>query len=119
MANQTLNPQARAQELLSASKAVSDETRLRILHILSFGAFSVNEVVEILEMGQSRISRHLKILTEAGLIANRREGSLVYSFLPEENQTGFRFPDELSKLCYPIKKTFLFGKETRRGSTKS
>lgn len=108
MANQTLNPQARAQELLSASKAVSDETRLRILHILSFGAFSVNEVVEILEMGQSRISRHLKILTEAGLIANRREGSLVYSFLPEENQTGFRFPDELSKLLLSYKEDLPF-----------
>lgn len=72
-----------SKRLLSALKAVSDETRVRILHILSFGAFSVNEVVEILEMGQSRISRHLKILTEAGLIQTRREGSLVYSYLPE------------------------------------
>ncbi|MCZ8155629.1 MAG: metalloregulator ArsR/SmtB family transcription factor [Leptospira sp.] len=73
---------ANPKMLLSALKALSDETRVRILHILSFGAFSVNEVVEILEMGQSRISRHLKILTEAGLVQTRREGSLVYSFLP-------------------------------------
>ncbi len=78
------HPSTTSKRLLSALKAVSDETRVRILHILSFGAFSVNEVVEILDMGQSRISRHLKILTEAGLIQNRREGSLVYSFLPEE-----------------------------------
>ncbi|BDA80910.1 ArsR family transcriptional regulator [Leptospira kobayashii] len=77
-------PSAGPRHILPALKAVSDETRVRILHILSFGSFSVNEIVEILSMGQSRISRHLKILTDAGLISSRREGSLVYSSLPED-----------------------------------
>jgi len=49
-------------------KALSDETRLRLVHILLHYELSVNELVRILGMGQSRVSRHLKILTEAGLL---------------------------------------------------
>ncbi|MEG1610608.1 MAG: metalloregulator ArsR/SmtB family transcription factor [Bilophila sp.] len=55
-------------------KALSDETRLRLIHVLGQYELSVNELVRILEMGQSRVSRHLKILTEAGLLASRRDG---------------------------------------------
>lgn len=83
--------------VLPPLKAVSDETRVRILHILSFGSFSVGEIGEILDMGQSRISRHLKILTEAGLIQMRREGSLVYSNLIRNGETPF-FPLEIVSL---------------------
>ncbi|TGL26096.1 methyltransferase domain-containing protein [Leptospira bourretii] len=103
MATDTLSQSRPSGHLLSATKAISDETRVRILHILSFGAFSVNEVVEILGMGQSRISRHLKILTEAGLIGSRREGSLVYSFLLSEEDSGLKFPLELTKLLLSYK----------------
>lgn len=103
MAIETLPTNRTASHLLAATKAISDETRIRILHILSFGAFSVNEVVEILGMGQSRISRHLKILTEAGLIGSRREGSLVYSFLPDEEEMSLKFPVELTKLLLSYK----------------
>ena len=53
-------------------KALSDETRLRLVHILLHYELSVNELVSILDMGQSRVSRHLKILTEAGLLTSRR-----------------------------------------------
>ncbi|TGM32149.1 ArsR/SmtB family transcription factor [Leptospira biflexa] len=103
MATETLLINRNSSPLLAGAKAISDETRIRILHILSFGAFSVNEVVEILGMGQSRISRHLKILTEAGLIGSRREGSLVYSFLPDEESMGLKFPMELTKLLLSYK----------------
>ncbi|MCW7505867.1 ArsR/SmtB family transcription factor [Leptospira paudalimensis] len=103
MTTETLPSFRSAAQILAATKAISDETRIRILHILSFGAFSVNEVVEILGMGQSRISRHLKILTEAGLVGSRREGSLVYSFLPDEEGFGFKFPLELTKLLLSYK----------------
>ncbi|TGN19566.1 ArsR/SmtB family transcription factor [Leptospira idonii] len=101
----TLRPPhfADSRQVLTALKAVSDETRVRILHILSFGAFSVNEVVDILEMGQSRISRHLKILTDAGLISSRREGSLVYSYLPQ----SVSFSDESQNLAFPSELTSL------------
>ncbi len=59
-------------------KAMSDETRLRLLCILLKYELSVNELVNILEMGQSRVSRHLKILTEAGLLSARRDGLWVF-----------------------------------------
>ena len=59
-------------------KALSDETRLRLVCILKKYELSVNELVSILEMGQSRVSRHLKILTEAGLLSSRRDGLWVF-----------------------------------------
>ncbi len=63
---------------LKAIKALADETRLRLALILSKYELSVNEIVSLLDMGQSRISRHLKILTDAGLVAFRRDGLWVY-----------------------------------------
>lgn len=59
-------------------KALADETRLRLLHVLYRYELSVNELVGILGMGQSRVSRHLKILAEAGLLQWRRDGLWVF-----------------------------------------
>ncbi len=59
-------------------KALSDETRLRLLNLLVHHELSVNEITEILNMGQSRISRHLKILTDCGLLVSRRDGLWVF-----------------------------------------
>lgn len=59
-------------------KALADETRLRLLRILLAHELSVNELVKVLEMGQSRISRHLRILTDAGLLTSRRDGLWVF-----------------------------------------
>ncbi len=53
-------------------KALSDETRIRLLHLSLHFELNVNEIVKVLGMGQSRISHHLKILTESGLITHRR-----------------------------------------------
>ncbi|TGK01926.1 methyltransferase domain-containing protein [Leptospira langatensis] len=71
------------KEILLAIKALSDETRVRILRILSIAPLNVQEVTEVLYMGQSRISRHLKILTDAGFLVSQREGSWVY-YRPKE-----------------------------------
>lgn len=65
-------------EMLQIFKALGDDTRLRLLHILFKNELSVNELVQILNMGQSRVSRHLKILTEAGLLTFRRDGLWVF-----------------------------------------
>lgn len=64
-------------------KALADETRLRLLSILSQYELSVNELVQILGMGQSRVSRHLKILAEAGLLQSRRDGLWVFYTTPK------------------------------------
>ncbi|EPG72566.1 methionine biosynthesis protein MetW-like protein [Leptospira fainei serovar Hurstbridge str. BUT 6] len=67
-----------SKEILAALKAVSDETRIRLLLILSIAPLNVQEVTEVLAMGQSRVSRHLKILADAGFLDFQREGSWVY-----------------------------------------
>ena len=63
---------------LKIYKALADETRLRLIRLLVRGALNVNEIIGILGMGQSRISRHLKILSEAELVTKRREGTWIY-----------------------------------------
>lgn len=65
-------------------KALSDETRLRILRILSEHELSVNEIVDILDVTQSRVSRHLTTLRSVGFLASRREGTWVYYRKPSQ-----------------------------------
>ena len=65
-------------QLLPILKALADDTRLRLCRLLAGGELNVNEIARVLGMGQSRVSRHLKILTEAGLLAPRRDGLWVY-----------------------------------------
>ncbi|NBU97539.1 MAG: methyltransferase domain-containing protein [Spirochaetia bacterium] len=77
--------QTTPKDILSALKAASDESRLRILHILTYGALNVNEITSVLGMGQSRVSRHLKILADARLLESQREGSWVYYKLVEDS----------------------------------
>ena len=71
-------------------KALADETRLRLALVLFHYELSVNELVLLLHMGQSRISRHLKILTEAGLLQSRRDGLWVFYSAVSEGE-GRRF----------------------------
>ncbi|MDA3899706.1 MAG: metalloregulator ArsR/SmtB family transcription factor [Spirochaetes bacterium] len=68
--------------ILEQLKALSDETRMRIVNVLREYELTVNEIVSVLNMGQSRISRHLKILSDAGLIDSRRDGLYVHYFYP-------------------------------------
>lgn len=65
-------------------KALSDETRLHIYLLLLQGELCVCELVNILNMEQSRISHGVRILREAGLVTNRREGKwIIYTANPE------------------------------------
>ncbi|WP_224404558.1 metalloregulator ArsR/SmtB family transcription factor [Afifella sp. IM 167] len=64
--------------LSRAAQALADETRLRLLALLAEGERPVKELVEVVGQSQPRISRHLKILTEAGLIRRMPEGAHVY-----------------------------------------
>lgn len=74
--------------LLSGIKALADDTRLRLLHITRRFELNVNEIVETLAMGQSRISRHLKILADAGLVTARRDGLWTFYSASENGQAG-------------------------------
>ena len=73
---------AEAVELL---KILGDGTRLRLLRLLQQEPLSVVELQEVMDMGQSRISSHLGLLKQAGLVLDRREGKRsFYSALPPE-----------------------------------
>lgn len=69
--------------LLSALKAVGEETRLRILAILADGELNVSDLTAILGQSQPRVSRHLKLLVDAGLVERIREGSWAFFKLAE------------------------------------
>ncbi len=64
--------------MLDLLKALADPCRLRLAAILLRGEFTVQELTGIMGMGQSRISRHLKILTEAGVLSVKRQGTWSY-----------------------------------------
>jgi ArsR family transcriptional regulator len=74
------------EELLSALKAAAEPTRLRLLALLTHGELSVSELTQILAQSQPRISRHLKLLTDAGLITRCREGAWAFYRLAEQGQ---------------------------------
>ncbi len=74
------------ETIVKIFKALSDQTRLRIFNILANHELNVNEIVQVLQMGQSRISRHLKILSDCGLVRSRRDGSFVY-YQSEQDET--------------------------------
>ena len=68
--------------LLAALRAAAEPTRLRLLALAARGAFCVTELTEILGQSQPRLSRHLKLLCESGLLAREREGANAWFALP-------------------------------------
>jgi DNA-binding transcriptional ArsR family regulator len=75
-------------ELLAGLRAIAETTRLRLLFALSHGEFNVSELTQILGQSQPRVSRHLKLMTEAGLLSRYKEGSWVLFRLREEDLGG-------------------------------
>jgi ArsR family transcriptional regulator len=67
-----------AEELQRIFRTLSDPTRVRLLAVLEREELAVQELMEVLGMAQSRVSRHLAILREAGLIRDRRDGTYVF-----------------------------------------
>jgi ArsR family transcriptional regulator len=78
-------------------KALSDETRLRLLHIFTHYELNVNEIVDIMGMGQSRISRHLKILADVQLLTFRRDGLWTF-YSAATGGEGYRFKEAINYL---------------------
>ncbi len=65
-------------DVLACCKAFSDRTRARMVIVLHQYELNVGEVVSVMGMGQSRISRHLKILSDCGLLVSRRDGLCMF-----------------------------------------
>ncbi len=76
------------EDLLAALRAIAEPTRLRILALAARGPFCVSEFTEILGQSQPRLSRHLRLLNEAGLLERLREGANAWYGLPPAGSPG-------------------------------
>ncbi|MEE9544641.1 MAG: metalloregulator ArsR/SmtB family transcription factor [Rhodospirillales bacterium] len=74
--------------LLAALRAVAEPTRLRLFALCAGGELTVSELVGILRQSQPRVSRHLKLLTEAGLLERFGEGNWVFHRLIQEGASA-------------------------------
>jgi ArsR family transcriptional regulator len=73
------------RNLVKVFKALSDETRIRLLKLLQQRELCVCELMQALDMTQSRVSRNLGILKDAGLVKDRRDGLWVHYSLNEDS----------------------------------
>lgn len=71
-----------------ALKALGDETRIRAVLALRDHELCVCQIVELLELAPSTVSKHLQILKEAGLVESRKKGRWVYYHLSESDARG-------------------------------
>lgn len=79
---------AAVEALLTSLKAAAEETRLRLLALCAHGELTVSELVQILGQSQPRVSRHLKLLCDAGLLDRFREGTFAFFRLAEAGRGG-------------------------------
>jgi ubiquinone/menaquinone biosynthesis C-methylase UbiE/DNA-binding transcriptional ArsR family regulator len=75
-------------ELLASLKAAAESTRVRIMFVLSHGEMNVSELTYVLGQSQPRVSRHLKLMSEAGLLSRYKEGNWVLFRLRQEGLGG-------------------------------
>ena len=73
-------------ELTTSLRAIAEPTRLRLLSVLSRGELAVSELTRILGQSQTRVTRPLKLMWEAGLLDRIQEGSWVFFRLSETGQ---------------------------------
>lgn len=76
------------ENLLQGLRAAGEETRLRLLVLCAHSELTVSELTQILGQSQPRVSRHLKLLCEAGLLDRYQEGSWVYYRLSAKSATA-------------------------------
>jgi ubiquinone/menaquinone biosynthesis C-methylase UbiE/DNA-binding transcriptional ArsR family regulator len=76
------------QALTAALKAAGETTRLRILALIAEAELTVSDLTEILRQSQPRLSRHLRLLAEAGLVERFREGSWAFFRIGERGAAG-------------------------------
>jgi len=89
-----------ADQARALLKALADPLRLRIIETLSSGERCVCDLTEVLALSQSRLSFHLKVLRDAGLLADRQSGRWIYYRLqPDRIQALQGWLDLVVKHC--------------------
>jgi ArsR family transcriptional regulator len=82
-------------------RSLADPTRLRLLHALTVGEYSVGELADVLGLAQSGVSRHLAVLKQSGLVRDRREGASSFFSVPAQPE------EERARALWPTVKTWL------------
>ncbi|MBN2584495.1 MAG: winged helix-turn-helix transcriptional regulator [Planctomycetes bacterium] len=72
------------REFLAVAKALSDENRVRALMALTGGELCVCQLVELLGLAPSTVSKHMSVLYQARLVESRKDGRWMYYRLPED-----------------------------------
>lgn len=75
-------------QLIGRFKALADPARLRLVALLAQGECSVSELTQVLGLSQPRVSQHLRVLAEAGLIERFRDGHFVYCRVPSRGASA-------------------------------
>jgi ubiquinone/menaquinone biosynthesis C-methylase UbiE/DNA-binding transcriptional ArsR family regulator len=88
------------ETLLNGLRAAAEPSRLRLLVLCSQGEWTVTELTQVLGQSQPRISRHLKLLAEAGLLERFREGSWVF-YRRAQHGPGARLARNLCRMLPP------------------
>ncbi|WP_019339816.1 ArsR/SmtB family transcription factor [Stutzerimonas stutzeri] len=97
-----------SDQLAALCKAGGDSLRLNVLRALANDSFGVLELAQIFAIGQSGISHHLKVMTQAGLLATRREGNAIFyrRALPQLDSLGGKLQaallEEVDQLSLPF-----------------
>ncbi len=73
------------QDILNIFKALSEETRLRVLKLLGHGELCVCDIVAALDMIQPKVSFHLAVLKDAGFIKDRKQGKWVHYHIDDSD----------------------------------
>ena len=92
------------EHLLQGLRAAGEETRMRLLVLCGHAELTVSEIIQVLGQSQPRVSRHLKLLCDAGLLDRFQEGSWVYYRLASkgENSLLARYLVDLSQESDPV-----------------
>lgn len=101
------------RDLIKAAKALSDETRLRILNLLLVRECCVCEVMQVLAVSATRASRNLNLLLDAGFLKVRREGLWAYYSIDREDLESY-----LSLLLSAVEKRLIKNKVADSDRTK-
>src|ERR687895_424222 len=92
------SPHLSFEQLNAALRGMAEPTRLRILALLAEAELTVSDLTDILRQSQPRISRHLKLLSEAGLVERFREGSWAFFRLGERGGNAAFARDLVARL---------------------
>ena len=100
MTNRRSDDSAHLDELVETAKGLAHPTRLRILAMLHEGELCVCQMTAVLELAPSTVSQHLSVLSRGGLLADRKEGKLVFYRLRTDGAAAALLPPLLALFAH-------------------